>query len=242
MDNHRPWPLPERPWTMTQIWHELLFAHWPLPPERLRPLVPAVLPLDTFDGQAWIGVVPFGLRGARPRFIPPFPWLSAFPELNVRAYVTLDGKPGVYFFSLDAANALAVATARLWFKLPYFNARMTLSRRDGAIHYRSRRVHPGSRPATFQGVYRPTGDVFHAARGSLDDWLTSRYCLYTVDDRRRVHRLEIDHPLWPLQPAELHTGVNTMTAPLGLALPDVPPLLRFSQRLEVHFWPRERVR
>ena len=227
---------------MTQTWHDLLFAHWPLPPEDPRPLVPAALPLDTFDNRAWIGVVPFRMTGVRPRSVPAVPWLSAFPELNARTYVTLDGKPGVYFFSLDAASPLAVAVARLWFKLPYFNARMTLDRRDGAIHYHSRRVHPGSPAATFRGVCRPTGEVSYAAPGSLDDWLTSRYCLYTADGQGRVHRLEIDHPRWPLQPAELHAEVNTMTAPLGLALPDTPPHLRFSRRLEVHFWPRERVR
>jgi len=115
---HRPWPLPERPWIMTQTWHDLLFAHWPVDKERLRAKLPPGIALDLFDGQAWLGVVPFRMSNVAPRGLPALPWVSAFPELNVRTYVTRDGKPGVYFFSLDAANPLAVQTARTLFHLP----------------------------------------------------------------------------------------------------------------------------
>jgi uncharacterized protein YqjF (DUF2071 family) len=165
------------------------------------------------------------------------PWLSAFPELNVRTYVTLGGKPGVYFFSLDAANPVAVWTARRWFNLPYFRARMAVQRDGGGYRYRSRRTHRGAAPAEFRGWYRPAGGELPAAEAALAEWLTARYCLYTLDRRGRVLRAEIDHPPWPLQPAEARITMNTMTAPFGLRLPDAPPLLHFSRWLDVRVWP-----
>src|SRR5919202_1981641 len=108
---HRPWPLPPRPWVLAMQWHDLLFMHGPVPPALLRPLIPPALELETFDGTAWLGITPFRMAGTRPRFVPPLPWVSAFPELNVRTYVTAEGKPGVWFFSLDAGNPLAARGA-----------------------------------------------------------------------------------------------------------------------------------
>jgi uncharacterized protein YqjF (DUF2071 family) len=116
---------------MAQSWHDLLFAHWTVDTAMLRPHIPAKLEIDTFDGQAWLGIVPFSVTGVRLRWTPPLPWLSAFPELNVRTYVTAQEKPGVWFFTLDAANALAVAAARLTFHLPYFRARNAGKPGDG---------------------------------------------------------------------------------------------------------------
>src|ERR1700687_6083754 len=121
---HRPWPLPARGWVMAGTWRDLLFAHWPVATTSLRPLVPARLRIDTFDGQAWLAVVPFRMSGVRLRGTPAMPWLSAFPELNVRTYVRCGAKPGVWFFSLDAGNPLAVGIARAWFHLPYYRAWM----------------------------------------------------------------------------------------------------------------------
>ncbi len=137
---HRPWPLPAGPWVMAQTWHDLLFAHWPVPIATLRPHIPTCLAIDTFEGQAWLAVVPFRMSGVRLRGTPA-PWLSAFPELNVRTYVAADGKPGVWFFSLDAGNPLAVAIARAWFHLPYFRARMSCEERNDWIEYKSERTH-----------------------------------------------------------------------------------------------------
>src|SRR5262245_39338566 len=119
---HRPWPQPDGPWVMAQTWHDLLFAHWRIDSALLRPQIPSALEIDTFDGEAWIAVVPFRMSGVRLRMAPQVPGLSAFPEVNVRTYVKADGKPGVWFFSLDATNAVAVAAARLTFHLPYFRA------------------------------------------------------------------------------------------------------------------------
>src|SRR5579885_567236 len=148
---HRPWPVPSGPWIMQQVWNDLLFAHWPVPAAVLRPLVPAVLPLDTFGGHCWVAVTPFHMTGVRPRWAPPLPGLSAFPELNVRTYVTYGGKSGVYFFSLAAATLLAAQAARMTYHLPDYWSRMKVADQDGWIHYHSRR----SLGAEFSGKYRP---------------------------------------------------------------------------------------
>ncbi|MCK6513638.1 DUF2071 domain-containing protein [Myxococcota bacterium] len=117
---HRPYPLPDRAWHMTMSWLDLLFAHWSFPAEVIRDLLPPNITLDTYEGRAWVGVVPFRMANVGPRGLNWLPGVSAFPELNVRTYVVHEGKPGVWFFSLDAANMLAVQAARLGFHLPYY--------------------------------------------------------------------------------------------------------------------------
>lgn len=241
---HRPYPLPAGPWVMTQIWHELLFAHWPIEPDVMRSLLPPILPLDTYERQAWVGVVPFRMSYVRPRGFPPVPRLSQFPELNVRTYVTVNGIPGVYFFSLDADNPVAVLLARKVFHLPYFNATMRcqrISSADETILYRSQRTHPGASPAEFAALYRPVAPVEYAAPGSLAYWFTERYYLYTVVNQNQVYRGDIHHERWPLQPAELDLESNTMALSHGIRLPDMPPLLHYAQRQEVLIWPIRRV-
>ena len=226
---------------MTQRWHELLFAHWPIEPGKLRPLVPPLLPLDTYEGQCWVGIVPFHMSHVRPRWMPRIPKLSRFVELNVRTYVTLHGIPGVYFFSLEASNPIAVAIARSMFHLPYFNAIMRSDRIDDTIHYASRRIHRGAPSAEFRAVYRPIAPVTYAQPGSLEQWLTERYCLYTVVDYKGVYRGDIHHVQWPLQPAELEVTNDTMAISHGIHLPDTPPLLHYAELLEVLIWPLRRV-
>ncbi len=217
---------------MKQIWHNLLFAHWPLPPTALRHLVPSQLALDTCDGECWIGVVPFRMSGIRGRGLPAVPGLSRFPELNVRTYVTHDGKPGVYFFSLDAANLPAVWAARKFYHLPYFHAEMSCEDHDGIIHYSSRRHHG---PAEFRGSYRPTSEVQPSEKGSLAHFLTERYCLYTTHGGE-LYRGEIHHLPWPLQSAEAQLEINTVAAAAGIPLPETAPSLLFARRLEVLIW------
>jgi uncharacterized protein len=226
---------------MAQIWHDLLFAHWPVAVQDLCGHIPPALTLDTFDGSGWVGVVPFGMSGIRPRQLPAVPWLSAFPELNVRTYVTVGGMSGVYFFSLDAGNPVAVALGRSIFNLPYFRARMTLRIVENAVRYASHRTHSGAPPAEFRARYGPTGPIFSASAGSLEHWLTERYCLYTVDSGGRAVRTGIHHPQWQLQPAEAVFDRNTMAAAHGLVLPSMEPLLHFSRRQDVIVWPPVRV-
>jgi uncharacterized protein YqjF (DUF2071 family) len=230
---HRPWPVPERSWLQGQTWEQLLFAHWRLPEEALRPLVPPELLLDTYDGSAWLGVTPFRITGLRLRGLPPLPFLSTFLELNVRTYVTLRGKPGIYFFSLDAASRFAVGAARRMYKLPYFHARMSAERRGEWIEYASARLH--GRRAAFRGRYRPTGDPREPAAGTLEHFLTERYCLYVVDERRDVQRADIHHLPWRLQTAEADLEENSM-APDGIDLPSPPALLHYSERQDVVIW------
>lgn len=234
---HRPWPVPDGPWLMGQTWENLLFAHWPIATEALRPLVPPALALDGFAGSAWVAVTPFEVRGLRLRGTPPLPGLSRFPELNVRTYVTVEGKPGVYFFSLDAGSRLAVAAARRLYHLPYFRAHMRIRASAGWIDFVSRRV--GDDEPAFAARYRPGGAASPPARGSLEHWLTERYCLYTLDDQGRVRRGEIHHPPWPLQPAHAEIERNTMARPLRIDLPG-EPRVHFARRQDVVVWPPAR--
>jgi uncharacterized protein YqjF (DUF2071 family) len=230
----RPWPRPKTPWVMFMRWHDLLFIHWPVSAHLLRPLIPETVELDTFDGSAWIGVVPFHMSDVRLRFLPSFTAL-AFPELNVRTYVKFRGKTGVWFFSLDAASKLAVWAARL-LGLPYFDARMKVQTGETLVEYRSLRTHRATPAAEFEASYGPTGPVYYSASDSLDRWLTARYALYGSKNGRVVHG-EIDHPPWPLQPAEIDLRINTMADPLGLTLPNTKPLLHFARTLDVVAWP-----
>jgi uncharacterized protein YqjF (DUF2071 family) len=219
---------------MAQTWDDLLFAHWPVPAAAVREHVPPQLAVDTFDGSAWIGVTPFRLTGLRLRATPPAPYLSTFLELNARTYVTVAGKPGIWFFSLDAASRLAVAAARRAYRLPYFYARMSAEPEGQALRYTSERLAELERPADFAARYAPAGDVFRAPPGSLEHFLAERYCLYAVDDGR-AFRAEIHHPAWPLQPADAELAKNTMPPP-GIRT-DGDPLLHFSGRQDVVIWP-----
>lgn len=238
--DHRPWPMPRRPWAMAQTWRNLLFAHWPVPANALMPHLPPGLSLDTFQDQAWVGVVPFHMSGVRFRWLPPLPFTSAFAEMNVRTYVILDEKPGVWFFSLDAASRLAVEGARLAFHLPYFNADMSVWTDGGSVHYASKRADRRAQAGEFRAVYRPTSPIYRSEPGTLDYWLTERYCLYAAASSR-LYRCEIVHPPWPLQRAEADIQVNTVAQSRGIALPDQAPLLHYAERLDVLAWYVERV-
>jgi uncharacterized protein YqjF (DUF2071 family) len=235
---HRPWPLPIGPWLMGQTWYDLLFAHWALAPEALRPLVPEPLELDVRDGRAWLGVTPFVIGGLRLRGTPPLPWLSRFPELNVRTYVDYGGRPGIYFFSLDAARLAAVAAARRAYRLPYFHAAMSAHRHRDAVRYESSRIDASGPPAEFRARYGPSGARLPVDDDSVERWLAERYCLYVVDERKRVLRGDIHHPPWPLQPAGATIEVNTMARPLRLQL-ESDPRLHYSARQDTLIWPLE---
>jgi uncharacterized protein YqjF (DUF2071 family) len=233
---HRPWPMPDGPWTMTQSWHDLLFAHWPVAADTLRTIIPPRIELDEFDGQAWVGIVPFHMTNVAPRGVPALPWVSAFPEVNVRTYVRVGAKPGVYFFSLDAGNPVAVGVARTMFNLPYYSASMEVSNDAGWVRYTSRRTSSNGVQANLTARYRPIGPVLAAQPGSLDYFLTERYCLYTLTDSFELLRLEIHHPPWPLQAGEARFEVNSMADAAGIRLPSMAPLLHFAKRQDMVAW------
>ena len=225
---------------MKQSWCDLLFAHWPVPVDAVRHRVPAGLEVDVFGGSAWIAVVPFRMADVRLRALPTVPGTGAFLELNVRTYVTAEGKPGVWFFSLDAALRVAVAAARTWFGLPYWRAEMSLGRAGGAIEYASRRTHKGAPPAELRVRYAPAGEVFRSAPGTLEHLLTERYCLY-APARRGFVRGEVHHAPWPLRRAEAELRVNTMAAAAGFAVPETSPHLLFAERIDTVVWAPRRL-
>ena len=233
---HRPYPAPSGPWAMGMSWRDLLFMHWPVEADALRPLVPPSLSIDTFDGNAWLGVVPFDMVGVRPHFVPAVPGISNFPEINLRTYVTAEDRPGVWFFSLDAHNRLAVRLARATFHLPYFDAEMSCHASGDQVDYRSIRTHKGAPPADFVARYGPSGRPFESGPGSIESFLTERYCLYSADGRNNVRRGEIHHQMWPLQPAEVEVRTLAMTQQIGLKPPETEPILHFSKRLDVLAW------
>jgi uncharacterized protein len=226
---------PTEPWVMRQTWRDLLFAHWPVPVQTMAALLPAGLSPDIHNGTAWVGVVPFVMTGVRPRGIPSVPPLSNFPEINVRTYVTVGGKPGVYFFSLDAGNAIAVWLARTFFSLPYFTASFTVHASEDAIIYASER-HGGS-GAGFGGRYWPIGTPFQARPGTREYFLVERYCLYTTDRQGKILRGEIRHAPWQLQVAEAEIRHESLTAAAQIPIPNMPPLLHFAKVQEVVAWP-----
>ena len=226
--------MPDLPWIMRQTWHDLLFAHWPVDRRQLQALLPS-WDLDLHDGQAWIGVVAFEMSNVAPRLSPALPWLSAFPEINVRTYVRGHDRPGVYFFSLDAANPIAVRAARAFFRLPYHRATMDVARAaDGTIDYSSRRNRDG---AAFRARYGPAGPAAPPMRGTLEYFLTERYCLFTIDRANRLRRVDIHHPPWPLQPAAAEIHENTLAQAAGIRLPSIAPILHFANRQDVVNWP-----
>jgi len=241
MQSHRPYPVPSRPWVMSMKWLNLAFMHWRVPAESLRPLIPEQLELDLFEGEAYLAVVPFEMRDVKPRFSPSVPGLSHFAELNVRTYVKADGKAGVWFFSLDAANAIAVMLARAGFFLPYFNAKMSCLVMNDTVFYHSQRFHKGAAQAEFVASYKATSPVYLAKKGSLEHFLTERYCLYSANNRGEVFRGEIHHEPWPLQQLETTIQLNQMTEQLNIELANEQALLHFAKRLDVVAWLPEKL-
>ena len=277
--DHRPWPLPAGNWAMTQHWNDLLFAHWPVPAVEIAYLLPPGLQVDTFDGWAWVGVVPFSMDRIRLRGLPSLPAASHFPELNLRTYVRSQSTrvPGVYFFSLDAANPAAVAMARLRFHLPYFWARMHAEEKpDGLIHYHSQRLLT-RQPVCFKAQYRGLGrfakgsvglaassqssnvrtfrggsatsspvlPALHSTPGSIEHFLTERYCLFTSRGGNSAQPKlligNIHHAPWPLEEAEGEIERNDLPAAHGIILPNRPPLLHYARELAVYVWNLEPV-
>jgi len=241
---YRPFPMPDRPWTMTQRWNDLLFAHWPIAADAMAALIPSGLEVDTFDGYAWVGVVPFWMDRIRAR-VPgtdhtSVPFARSFPELNLRTYVRSKrtGRAGVFFFALEAASPLAVAGARVLFHLPYFLANMSrTTASDGTVRYKSRRLLTSATvgfQATYRGLGRPP-DAPPSQPGSIEHFLTERYCLFTTS-RDRVLVGDIHHRPWPLEPAEAEIRMNDLPRTHGLRLSNGSPVLHFSKSLDVYIW------
>ena len=221
---------------MNMRWDDLAFFHWPVPVVLLEQYIPSDLQLDTFAGQAWIGIVPFRMAGVHARGVPEVPGTNEFLELNVRTYVTNGTRPGVWFFSLDCQNPLAVRGARGGFSLPYFDAKMQSLETTSGFDYSSTRTQRGAPAATFHAKYEPTGEVTPSTPGTLEHWLTERYCLYAQRPSGQVIRGEILHQPWSLQACKVEILENTLCDALGLNLTKEPALAHFAKRLEVQAW------
>jgi uncharacterized protein YqjF (DUF2071 family) len=234
---HRPWPLPERSWSVGQTLEDVLLAHWPVPIDSVRAHVPAELKVELYDGSAWMSIVPFRAADLRLRGMLPVPGVSSFLELNVRTYVrAADGKPGVWFFSLDVSSRLAAEAARRVYKLPVFHARMSTERSDDWIEVECSRF--DERGRVFSGRYRAEGESFTPEPGSLESFLADRFCLYATNERGKLQRAEIHHDPWTLQRVTAEIDLTTIS-PFGL---DGPPLCHFSRRQDVVLWPLAPVR
>lgn len=216
---------------MFQRWERLAFLHWPVDAATLSNVLPPGLEPDEFDGSAWIGVTPFEVHGLRLRLTLPAPCISSFPEINVRTYVTSEGKPGIWFLSLDTSSWLAVQAARRTYRVPYHHASQTVRRDGDRVEFESTRD-----DARFASSYWPTGPVSPAAAGTFEHFMAERYCLYTMDDRLRLLRGDIRHEPWPLQPAEVQIQTNSMARPYGIELTGEPKA-HYADRLDVVFWP-----
>jgi uncharacterized protein len=237
---HRAYPPASEPWLLWQQWTRLLFAHWPVPSERLRSLIPSELELDTFNGTAWLGIVPFQME-ITLRGFQKTPIKKCFNEINVRTYVQYSGQhPGVYFLSLDADDLLAVLGARIAYQLPYHKAHIECqTQQSPGIYYKSHRTHGPA--ANFEAIYQPVSQPFQSQPGSFEYWLTERYCLYTRGPAGDLCVGEIHHPPWMLQNAQADWHCNTMTSPYGIELPLKDVHLLYADYQEIYTWPLKSV-
>ncbi|WP_423800590.1 YqjF family protein [Neobacillus sp. SAB-20_R2A] len=223
-------------WIMKQSWRNLLFAHWPVPVEVIRPFVPKALQIDTFERYAWIGIVVFVMDGIFLRGLPRLPLFAKFPEINVRTYVKYKGKPGVYFLSLDAPHWATYTIARKWYRLPYFYSEIHAWEERAEFSYNSvRKDRKSTSPVGFDGKFSASSEVYFAECGTLDHWLTERYCLYSVDAKGNIFCGEIDHAPWPLHRAEADICQNTLVSPFKFDLPKMAPFLHFSPGVDSIF-------
>jgi hypothetical protein len=245
--SHKPRPLPSGRWLMRQRWNDLLFAHWPVPAASIAPLVPEGLQVDTFQGSAWLGVMPFWMDRIKVRGIPPIPGARSFPDLSLRTYVREEktGTPGVYCLSLDASNLLAVAAGHAFYHLPYHWAEMRLEQRtEREFSFFSRRRF-ASRPVVFKAHYRglgPTSKLAESCPGTLEYFLMERCCLFSRNQAGQPIRANLHHISWPLEEAEAEIEQNDLAEVLGLRLPNQKPVLHYTRRLAVYVWPAELVR
>jgi uncharacterized protein YqjF (DUF2071 family) len=213
-------------------WRHMLFANWPVDADAVDERLPADLAVQTYDGDAWLSVLPFVNGDTRPRGLPSVVGVDV-PELNLRTYVTCDGEPGIYFFSLDMESVSGVLGARLTHRLPYYYARMRVRERDGRVSFASRRRHPGDRPARFEATYGPVGERFEAESGSLAEFLAERRRLYTQGSDGTMRYTDVEHERWPLYEADVDVAENTLFEANGFERPAREPTLYYSPGVSV---------
>jgi hypothetical protein len=241
MVDHRPYPIPTGRAMMFQGWDALLFAHWSFPADIVRALVPPQLDLETFNDAAWVGLVPFRMRGVRVLGTPTLGRLSNFPEVNLRTYVSHRGTPGVYFFSLDTTSRALIYGARMWLELPYFMASMAMRCDQTAIRIRSIRSQSRNSPASLIAAYGPSAPATQWMAGTLEHFLVERYRVYSVKRSGAVTALDVHHGPWNVAPAQARIKENSMLSAAGLKHMLEPELLHYSERQDVLLWPARSV-
>lgn len=234
MDDHRI-SVPNERWIMIQTWKNLLFAHYPVPKSVLRPLLPSCFELDTYDSTAWISIVPFQMSTIHIHGLSKLPLSPTFDEINVRTYVNFGGKPGVYFFSLDANNKLAVFLANMSYNLPYMDAKIQFSKDDETVKFHSERTDSRVEKGVFSATYSPIGDVFTSIPGSLDYWLTERYVFFVIK-KKKIYEGNIYHQHWPLQHAKATIKTNTVARCVGIRIENSPAILHYCEKLDILAW------
>ncbi|MBT5927834.1 MAG: DUF2071 domain-containing protein [Verrucomicrobia bacterium] len=235
--DHRPWPLPSQRWKWRQSWLDLAFLHYPVSIEEIKQLLPERITIDTFGGKAWIGLVPFRMSGVMKRPFPNIPFFSSFLELNLRTYVVVDGKPGVWFFSLDTNSYPFVIGGRGIYNLPYHFAKCSIRKKDDWFEFKS---HRKEKDFNFQASYRSVGTEFYAKQNSFEHWSTERYCLYSSTRKGTLHRVEVHHEQWPLQRAEVNISTNDIIRSTGISVIDENPICHFSRGVNVISYGKER--
>ena len=217
-------------WTMTQVWENVLFAHWSLPMEVVRKHIPAELEVDTFNGEAWVGVILFKMNGFKLRFTP-FRYPFSFPEINLRTYVKVNERPAIFFMTLDAADPLVVSVAKRWYRLPYFHAKMSFSKQEDMISFHSERKSVGD-SVVIGGEFYPVSEQFVPKDGSIDHWLTERYVYFNKDPNNHIYWGEVYHEPWQLRKVSGKFSDNTLLHPYQIELPGEPHLLHYSRGVE----------
>ncbi|GAC1540338.1 MAG: DUF2071 domain-containing protein [Candidatus Velthaea sp.] len=220
------------PWLLDMQWRDVLFAHWRTDAGLLQRTLPAGVTLDCYDDTAWLSVVPFRMSRVRPRGLPVLPGFGDVLEINLRTYVRIGDLRLVWFYSLDAASPIVVRSARTFTGLPYFDATIATSERDGEISYTSRRTGRASSPARFRARYRPQAAVFAAQPGSLPAFLHERYGFVTQRGRALVYG-EVRHAPWIMSDATISIADNTLGDTIGHPLPAVPDACFFARGMRV---------
>ncbi|MEK3889702.1 YqjF family protein [Bacillus sp. FSL K6-3431] len=232
----RPFPLPSKPWVMTQMWENLLFSHWPIPLDIIRKHVPPSLKMDLYQGSAWLGVIPFYVNHMKLRGVPEIPYLRSYIELNVRTYVTYQGKPGIYFFRLDANKWPAVIGGRIVAFLPYRLAQMNMKITDNKIYFQSESQNPSGSKKVLNLTYSSTSKAYLPPQNSLEYWLFERYCFFTARGNH-LYRGDIHHDRWRVCSAEAMVHTNTIASFLPHSFFESSPLVHFTAQKKVFIWP-----
>ncbi|MEH7125174.1 DUF2071 domain-containing protein [Bacillus sp. JJ1532] len=221
---------------MRQTWRDLLFIHWPIPSEKLRKHIPASLEIDTFNGSAWLGIIVFVMDGIYPRGLPNISILPKFQEINVRTYVKCNGKSGIYFLSLDVCDWASYTIAKRWLRLPYQSAQISIEKKGQNFHYKSIRKRKTKYEITIDGTYKPLEEVYLPKEGTLDHFLTERYCFFSSNNGIHTYCLEIHHQPWQLQKTEIEIYKNTLFTPFNIDVNKVTPISHFSKGTDSLIW------